>query len=59
MTLKERRKAAGLTQQQVADALGIDQASVSLWENGKFKPLSKRLDELAKLYNCSVEELKE
>ena len=59
MTLKERRKAAGLTQQEVANILGVDQSAVAYWENGKYKPRKKRLADLAKLYGCSVEELTE
>lgn len=59
MTLKERRKAAGLTQQEVANVLGIDQSSVCLWETGRYKPRKKRLAELAKLYKCSEKELME
>lgn len=59
MTLKERRKAAGMTQQEVANVLGVDQSAVAYWERGKYKPRKKRLAALAKLYGCSEEELSE
>lgn len=59
MTLKERRKAAGFTQQEVATILGVDQSAVSLWERGVFVPRKERLAELAKLYKCSEKELME
>jgi transcriptional regulator with XRE-family HTH domain len=33
--LKARREALGLTQQQAADGVGVDRASISHWESGK------------------------
>ena len=32
------RKAAGLSQQEVADAVGVTQATLSRWERGERKP---------------------
>lgn len=57
MTLKELRMKAGLTQEQVAKIIEVDQAAVSYWESGKYKPLRKYQRKLAKLYGCTVEEL--
>lgn len=59
MTLKELRLKAGLTQEQVAKLVDVDQAAVSYWESGKYKPLRKYQRKLAKLYGCTVEELGE
>lgn len=59
MTLKELRLKAGLTQEQVAKLVDVEQASVSYWESGKYKPLRKYQRKLAKLYGCTVEELGE
>lgn len=57
MTLKDRRIAAKLTQEDVAKALEVDQGSVSKWEKGS-KPLPKYQRRLAELYGCeSVEDL--
>jgi transcriptional regulator with XRE-family HTH domain len=36
--LARRRKAAGLTQEQLAKAIGCSQAAVSLWERGEANP---------------------
>lgn len=59
MTLKERRKAAGYTQQEVGTMIGVDQSAIHLWETGKTKPRKAHLAELAKLYKCSEKELTE
>lgn len=57
MTMKELRQRAGLTQEQVAKLIEVDQAAVSNWELGKNLPVSKYRKKLAKLYGCSEEEL--
>lgn len=57
MTLKERRLAAGLRQVDVAKKLDVDQAAVSYWESGKWKPARKYRKKLAKLYGTTVNEL--
>lgn len=57
MTLKELRKETGLTQEQVAKLLDVDQTAVSNWERGKFEPVRKYRVKLAKLYGCAVDEL--
>jgi putative transcriptional regulator len=36
--LREARTAAGLTQQQLADRLGVDQAVIARWETGVQEP---------------------
>jgi len=36
--IRTLRKQAGLTQQQLADKLGIAKARISEWENGKVEP---------------------
>jgi transcriptional regulator with XRE-family HTH domain len=53
------RKKAGLTQAAAAEKLGIAAASVSQWETGKTLPETERLRDIAKLYNCTVDELLE
>ncbi|NMW24495.1 helix-turn-helix transcriptional regulator [Rhodanobacter denitrificans] len=37
-SIRAARKAKGLTQQQVADQLGVSKQSVSDWENGRCDP---------------------
>lgn len=55
--LQELRKKAGLKQQEVADALNISQSTVAMWENGTNHPRSIVLPALARLYNCTIDDL--
>lgn len=57
LQLKKFRKHAGYTQKQVAEKLGISQNNYSYWEQGKVKVSSLYLEKLAKIFNCSVENL--
>lgn len=57
MQLKEMRKRAGLTAKDVALKIGVSFQNVYNWENGSYFPPAKRLQELAKLYGCSVDDL--
>ena len=57
MTLKELRKQANLTQEDVGKKLNVDQAAISKWESGNTKPSRKYHKKLAKLYGVTVDEL--
>lgn len=59
MSFLKQRKMAGLSQDQVAEALGIKAASVCQWETGKTLPNAQKLPQIAKLYGCTVDELLE
>lgn len=58
MTLTELRRRAGLTQEVVAKRMNVTQGAVCKWENGKSKPSRKYIKKLAKLYGCTVDELR-
>lgn len=55
--LREGREYLGLSQELVADHLGIPRASVSAFETGRRKVSSLELKRLAALYKCSVASL--
>ena len=57
MRLKEARKQAGMTQQEVAAAVGVNQNTYSYWENEKTKIDNISLGKLAKIFNVSVDYL--
>lgn len=51
------RKKQGLSQVQLAEKLNITQGAVSQWEMGLSKPKSEILPELAKVLDCTIDEL--
>ena len=55
--LKENRTRCKMTQEFVADALGVSRQAVSKWETGAVDPSTSNLLALAKLYGMSAEEL--
>ena len=52
--LRERRQ-AGLSQQQVAEKMGIEPETVSRIENGVIAPTLARLRQFSTVYGCSLE----
>ncbi len=56
-TLKNYRTNCKMTQEFVAENLGVSRQAVSKWENGTSDPSTSNLIALAKLYGVSVEEL--
>ena len=57
MSFSSAREKAGMTQNEVAQALGVNQSSVSFWESGRNQPRAKQMVKLAKLYGVTVDEL--
>ena len=55
--IAERRKSAGLTQNQLAERLAITDRAVSKWENGRSLPDSSIMLELCSILGISVNEL--
>ena len=55
--LKAERLRCQMTQEFVADALGVSRQAVSKWENGNMDPSTSNLLALAKLYDINAETL--
>ena len=55
--LKDHRMRCSMTQEFVAEALGVSRQAVSKWENGTADPSTSNLLKLAKLYGISPEDL--
>lgn len=55
--LKNHRTKNKMTQEFVAEAVGVSRQSVSKWEQGISDPSTSNLFALAKLFGVSVEEL--
>jgi DNA-binding XRE family transcriptional regulator len=55
--LKGHRTSCHMTQEFVAETIGVTRQAVSKWENGTADPSTSNLLALAKLYGVSAEEL--
>lgn len=55
--LKQHREECKMTQEFVAETIGVSRQAVSKWENGTSDPSTSNLMALAKLYQISVEEV--
>ena len=55
--LKDHRTRRGMTQEFVAESLGVSRQAVSKWENGTSDPSTANLLALAKLYGVDAGEL--
>lgn len=51
------RVTAGLTQLEVAKALGVSQGAVSLWESGDGNPKIDKIPIIAKLYGVTEQDI--
>ena len=57
LRVKELRHAAGITQVQLGEAIGVAQNVVSQWETEVALPRVRQLPDLARALNCSIDEL--
>lgn len=57
LRLKQLRKQCGRSQQDVANVMGVTQATLSGWENGKYEIDNASLIKLSELFNVSVDYL--
>ena len=56
-TIKAQRTRCNMTQEFVAESLGVSRQAVSKWESGKTDPSTSNLLALAKLFGIPAEEL--
>lgn len=56
-SLREHRVQCHMTQEFVAEHIGVSRQAVSKWENGNAEPSTSNLIALAKLYGIRPEEL--
>ena len=55
--LKQLRKENGISQQKLADLLGLRQSTVAMWEKGKNSPEYESLLKIAKIFGTSMDYL--
>lgn len=52
-TIKALREAAGLSQDQLAESVGVSRAAISSWENNEHEPRKKHVRALARTFNMT------
>ena len=55
--IKAMRNRAKITQAALAAQLGISQSTIAMWENRCNLPRAGMLPELAKILNCTIDDL--
>lgn len=55
--IRARREACGMTQELVAQKLGVSRQAVGKWESGKSEPSTTNLTALAELFGTDAAEL--
>jgi transcriptional regulator with XRE-family HTH domain len=53
--LRRARGARGMTQQQLAAAIGVKKQTVNAWEKGKMRPRKRRLEKLESVLGVARE----
>ena len=55
--LKELRDEAGMSMQQLADAVDVSNAAICKWENGEAEPKVGALIRLSEFFDCTIDYL--
>lgn len=53
----ELRKKMGLTQKQLAVAIGVDRSTVTKWESSASPPAVRFFPKIAEVLNCKISEI--
>ena len=56
-TIRALRLAAGLTQRQLAEAMGVNHMSIYHWESGRNEPSARQLRALAEVFAVPMESI--
>ena len=55
--IKKYRKENNLSQDELAEKLGVSRQSISLWETGQTQPTIENIIALARIFNVSTDEI--
>lgn len=55
--LEELRKARGISQEQLADALGVSRQTIGSLENGRYNPSIILAFKIARYFNLTIEDI--
>lgn len=57
MNIRAKRIEKNMTQAEIAAQIGVNQNTVSQWETGERMPRAVMIIQLAKILDCTVDEL--
>ena len=57
INIKTIRESAGLTQAELARAVGVDRVTVANWESGRTEPKLSQAQKMADLFGKKLEEM--
>lgn len=57
ISIRKKRIEAKMTQADLAKQLGVFQSAVAQWENGMTSPRLDKLQAMAAMFKCSIDEL--
>ena len=55
--IKFMRIRKGITQVDLAERIGISQATITQWETDRSSPMHENIVKLARIFKCSIDEL--
>jgi len=55
--LQKLRSEKNLSQEQLADKIGVSRQTISAWESGKASPELDKITAISKLFSVSIDEL--
>ena len=55
--LRNRRRAANMSQKELGDKLNVVQGTIASWEKGRNEPSIAMLIQLADIFDCTLDEL--
>ena len=55
-TIRDLRRKAGMTQQDLAVRLGVSVTSVSSWEQGKYDPNARQFRHMARIFGVGCDD---
>lgn len=56
-SIKLLREKLGIKQDEIAEVFNVSQPTIAIWESDDNFPPAKRLPEIAKFFNCTIDEL--
>jgi len=57
MGIKKARESMGMTQEALAEQVGVARSTVAMWESGDSLPRAQMLPKLAEILKCSINDL--